>query len=306
MKFADLKPLSVEDRDLYEAYFKLSKTKLADSCFNSRIAWDEGYNYRWFEAGNCFCSLSDGGVFTDPHMYLPIGDLTTENLTEILKIAEPIFSAEGWELKFLFVDEVYREVFDAVPGYDFTWSYDDNFSDYLYDAQKLRDLKGRDYRQKRNHVNKFLRAYSGYSYRTLSAKDRAQCVSLTRTWCMDKEVDCRDITKSDLPAIRKVFDNFDQLAVKGGVVEIDGEITAFAIGSQICKDYGVIHFEKAHPDFEGLYTVINQWVLEEEFPDIKYVNREEDMGIEGIRNAKESYLPIKKLKKFCVTINRRR
>lgn len=305
MNFRDLKPLTVADRDLYQKYFQLSKTKLADSCFNSRIAWDAGYGYRWFEAGECLCTVSDGGLFTDPHMYLPIGNLTTENLQKILPLAMQLFKNEQWDLQVLFIDEEYRDVFAAVPNYEIKWDCDEAFSDYLYDAENLRQLKGKNYRQKRNHVNKFLREYSGYTYRKLCASDREQAVSLTRTWCIDKDVDCRDITASDLPAIRTIFDNFEQLDIKGGAILIDEQIIAFAIGSQLCEEYGVIHFEKAHPDYDGLYSVINQWVLQEEFPTIKYVNREEDMGIEGIRTAKESYWPVRKLKKMRALIKER-
>lgn len=297
MEFKDLQPFSAEMADMYDSYLKKSKTRLADACFNSRIAWEPGYFYKWTVLGDCLVSVSDGGIFTSPHAFLPLGELRQDNLQLIVDRLRDLFAQEGWPLEFLFIDDCYKDLFSQLKGYQQTWSYNDDYSDYVYDAEDLRTLRGRTYRNKRNHVNKFLREYFGWTYKRLEATDAAGALELTRAWCMDKEVDCKDIRYSDLPAIKNLFDNFDRLQIVGGAIYMADELIAFSMGSQPTPDYGVIHFEKAHPDYEGLYTVINQLVMQEEFPDISLVNREEDMGIEGMRQAKESYFPVERLHK---------
>ena len=140
--------------------------------------------------------------------------------------------------------------------------------------------------------------YPDYEYESLTSGIFDECLKLVRIWASDKGVDIADTSDSDYYMIKRIFDNWDKLDARGGAVRIDGQIVAFSIGSIGREEVGFIHFEKADIRYEGLYAAINRLVLENEFPNIRYVNREEDLGSPGLRQSKESYLPICKVKKW--------
>ncbi len=303
MTFNALPALSIDLAGDYQNYFKQSHTKLADACPNSRFAWNLGYRYRYLLAADCLTLVSDGGVFTKPHFSLPLGPLDGDRLEQILTDLDEIFTEKNWPLTAMFVDESYLPYFEELGHYQAEISFDEDFSDYVYVGSKLAGLKGKDYRAKRNHVNKFIRDYPSFSYRKLTKSDKARAVELVRSWCEEKEIDCGDPLLSDCQPIGQLFDYWDELEVRGGVIFDNDSLIAFSMGSLI--DQGreaVIHFEKADPSYEGLYAVINQLTVLHEFPDAELINREEDMGDPGLRLAKESYLPLKKLKKYRVTL----
>ena len=104
--------------------------------------------------------------------------------------------------------------------------------------------------------------------------------------------------------MRQLFREMHRLDVRGGCIRIDGKLAAFALGSELNGDTAVIHFEKADAAYDGLYAAINQMVLQNAFPDVRWVNREEDMGILGLRKAKESYGPVRQVHKYEALLTR--
>ncbi|HHT24960.1 MAG TPA: DUF2156 domain-containing protein [Clostridiaceae bacterium] len=306
MNFHSLQPFTIEQAELYTHYFKQSNTRLADACPNSRFAWNVGYAYRYLISEDCFCLISDGGIFTEPHFSLPLGKLNSEKLHIILQQIEPIFEQENWSLVGMFIDQAYTALFSELTTYNMEMSYEEDFSDYIYRTSDLANLKGKKYRAKRNHVNRFIRDYAEFEYTSLTKSDQEKAVELVRTWCQDKEVDCSDPLASDCKPISNLFDYWDELDVRGGAIYYNSDLIAFSMGSVISDGQeAVIHFEKAHPDYEGLYSVINQLTVINEFSETELINREEDMGEEGIRIAKESYLPTEKLKKYRIALSKK-
>jgi len=99
-------------------------------------------------------------------------------------------------------------------------------------------------------------------------------------------------------AIEDILTNFEKLDFKGGVLYANGEICAFTVSEQLTKDMAVIHIEKANTDFNGAFAAINQMNLENTWSHLKYVNREEDLGIEGLKKAKKSYRPCRMIDKY--------
>lgn len=177
--------------------------------------------------------------------------------------------------------------------------------DYVYDAEALRTLKGRKNQKKRNHINYFLKEYEGrHEYRLLGKEDFDACLKLLKDWEASKEEsdDFDDSMDDEYAGIKKIFDDFDVLndRVKVFGIFVDGKLEAFSIGEYLNSNMALIHVEKANPDIRGLYPFINQQFLVSEFPDVEFVNREEDMGIEGLRKAKLSYHPIRFVEKYSV------
>jgi hypothetical protein len=169
--------------------------------------------------------------------------------------------------------------------------------DYLYRTKDLIELGGRKYQQKRNHINRFRQSYD-FAYHSMTPEHFPACLRLYEQWATDKtgspEVEAERL------ALQEAFDHYTLLNLKGGVLEAGGAIQAFTIGSRLNKDTALIHFEKANPEFSGIYSVINQLFIAKEWADTKYVNREDDMGIPGLRQAKRRYHPLRLIEKYTV------
>jgi hypothetical protein len=146
----------------------------------------------------------------------------------------------------------------------------------------------------------FMKEYGNrFLYRELTQKDFPEAIKLMDRWAEDKEKD-QNLVGERL-AVEKVFRNYSRLPeTKVGGIFIDDVLEAFSFGDLLNPDTAVIHVEKANPEIRGLYAAINKLFLENEFPSVEFVNREEDLGIEGLRQAKLSYKPIKLVEKYTL------
>ena len=290
--------LSAADREVYEYYYRISNTKLADMTFNCRIAWDEVFKSEMAIYEDCCLLISDGGCFTDPHLLMPMGELDSAKLERILAAVHEDFFKRGWKLKIMCIDEDKLDLFEHMSRFSAEPYFNEDSSDYLYDGEAMRTLAGNSLHKKRNHVNKFMRLYPDYEYATLTSKDMDECLSLVTQWCISKDLDPDNCAESDFNMIRRLFDDFDKLEIHGGLIRTGGIVKAFSIGSLGNANRAYIHFEKADPEIHGIYSAINQLVLQNEFPAVEAVDREEDLGIPGLRKAKQSYEPIMLIKKY--------
>jgi hypothetical protein len=183
----------------------------------------------------------------------------------------------------------------------FIFSLSRDYSDYLYSVQQLIFLQGRKYQPKRNHINKFKDLYN-YQYHPMSEEDIPECLQMHRQWSI---LHCKkDNTnlESESCATRKALQLFQSLGLQGGVLRVDGKVIAFTLGQAINSTTFDICIEKALPDYEGAYPMINQQFLKRQISDYTYVNREEDLGEEGLRKAKLSYHPLKLISKYNATL----
>jgi hypothetical protein len=178
----------------------------------------------------------------------------------------------------------------------------DNF-DYLYDVRALIELKGRRFHDKKNHVNRF-RAEHEYEYLALTPDLIEECIEFEHYWCEVRDCGKYPGLEKERCAILELLNNFESLDVKGGIIKTGGKIAALTVGEKLLPDTLVIHIEKAHPHIPGLYQVINQEFLMHEAGDCRYVNREQDLGIQGMRNAKMSYNPSGFVRKYTVVKRR--
>jgi hypothetical protein len=163
-------------------------------------------------------------------------------------------------------------------------------SDYIYLARDLISLQGRKYHRKRNHIKQFKEKYA-YQYVPLTGEWIPECLRLEKEWCNLRSCEAVPGLANESVAIKEIFSHFDRLTVTGGVIVIDGKVEAFTFGEPLNPNTVVIHIEKANSAFDGLYPMINQAFLENHWAAFEYVNREQDLGEEGLRKAKESYFP---------------
>lgn len=285
------------DVGYYDKFYSAVRTRMTDLTYSCRYAWNSVYDIRWAVMEGCLVMISEGSGQSDAFMLTPLGDFDEDALRRIIDRVRPVFERKGLPFRILCIDESQLHIYEelGIPGAGI--SFNDDFSDYLYDAEDLRTLKGRKYSGKRNHLSHFLKDHPDYEYRALAPDYFSDCLSLTREWAASRGSDLDDPDESDYRMIEAVFNNWGRIKCRGGVIKIDGKVKAFSIGS-VHGDTAYIHFEKADAAYDGLYVAINRLTVENEFPKVSFVNREEDLGIEGLRKAKESYYPCGRIRKY--------
>lgn len=295
----EFKKIEAEDIAKMNKFFGLRPNKTCDSVFLDSFIWREYYHVRY--------AISDGKA---------IQWLMEENGVE--HSAMPICREEDLEHYFYEMVDYFNNVLkkpfkiyladeEAVnklnlPPEKFEVKEQEDLKDYLYSGESLRTLSGKKLHKKKNHLNAFLKEYEGrYEYRVLCCSDRDDVWRFLDKWRDKKGENVEEHLDYEVEGIHEILKNCSSLAVKMGGVFIDNNLEAFTIGSyNAFENMAIIHIEKANPEIRGLYQFINQQFLVNEFPDAELVNREDDLGLEGLRHAKMSYNPIGFARKYLV------
>lgn len=190
---------------------------------------------------------------------------------------------------------------ELYPG-RFQFHPDRDSCDYVYNIDDLATLKGRKFQKKRNHLNKFRENHPDCKIVPLDENNLSAAQEMVDNWYADRlSEDPHADYHLEQRAIRRAFTHMQQLGLEGLMLEDNGEIIAMTMGSRLSEDSFDIHFEKAREDIDGAYAAINQAFaahLQEKYPDLRYLNREDDMGLPGLRKAKLSYHPDHLVVKF--------
>ena len=181
------------------------------------------------------------------------------------------------------------------PG-SFDYRLDRDYFDYIYSRQELAELKGKNFQPKRNHVNKFKRTYN-YKYTPLTVDLIPHCLELEEKWCEEHDCEEEESLINERKALNIALRNFDALGLVGGALWVDDEIVGFTYGAPVNHDTFAVHIEKADSHIDGSYNILNQEFARHIPEQYVYLNREEDLGIPGLRKAKLSYRPVILLEK---------
>lgn len=202
-----------------------------------------------------------------------------------------IVAAEGWQRD---------ELFEAFPDRFAAEESRDDF-DYIYNAEDLINLSGKKYHGKRNHIAKFTRAHPDWRFEEVTYENCEQCVAMAQLW-RERNDDGEDSgLQTELGAITIALRRRRELGLFCGLIRCEGQVVALSIGEPLNADTLVVHFEKALPEFIEAYTVINREFAARFAKDFRYIDREEDLGLEGLRRAKLSYYPEILLEKYNIT-----
>ena len=190
---------------------------------------------------------------------------------------------------------------ELYPG-AFHFYVDRDDFDYVYAIDDLADLKGRKFQKKRNHIHRFEDAHPNAQFLPLDEKYQVKAYCMLQKWYADRKAadPHADFHLEEL-AMNRAFTFRTQLGLEGMVLVEDGEVLAFTMGSRMNADTFDIHFEKAREDVDGAYPAINRAFaryLREKYPELRWLDREEDMGLEGLRKAKLSYNPDHMIEKY--------
>ncbi|MEE0946398.1 MAG: phosphatidylglycerol lysyltransferase domain-containing protein [Acutalibacteraceae bacterium] len=172
--------------------------------------------------------------------------------------------------------------------------------DYIYSYEDLSELRGKKYHSKRNHISAFKKKYN-WSYEPLSADNSSDVLKMLYHWYDSYSEKAAESMESERQGLTEILSNFSLSGVRGGVLRVDSNIVAFTLGCEISDSVFDVNFEKALVEFSGAYAMINNLFVVNELKNYKYINREEDMGIDGLRKAKLSYYPEILLEKYIIT-----
>jgi uncharacterized protein len=296
--------LTLEDKPVIDGMLATLQPEISDLTFTNLFMWQNSYGLQAFYHP----SLNYWFLLCRPpkwiHFFLPpIGDWSNQD-----KLREAVHFMEEWakEERFPFLmRRTPRRLVEAMHKVEpaLLNKEDPNTSDYLYSSSELINLAGRKFHGKRNHLNQFLRKYQ-WEYMPLDAELAQTCLNLETPWLnlKQQEVD-GDISEvsEENQAMALVLGNFAALNVKGGVIKINDNIAALAVGEELNANTAVIHIEKANTEFDGMFPAINQQFAANCWSGYEFLNREEDMGLEGLRKAKLSYNPVQMVEKFSVS-----
>lgn len=276
----------LEDQELISSYFSKSPSRSCERTFVNVYLWSRHYKVKYavIEDALVFRSEDEGTAFS-----YPAGEL--EHVKKALEFLMEYCREKGWPfILYNVTPEMFAQL-EAWYSGRFTVDYNRDYADYVYETEKLATLAGKKLHGKRNHINKFKTLYPDWSYEPLSDENVEACFQMALKWRNQNGCD-DDIEKNvEMCVTLNSLRLYKELGLKGGVLKTGGQIVAFTVGEPLCKDTFVVHIEKAFPDVDGAYPMINQQFVQHECMDYKYVNREEDTGAEGLRRAKLSYRP---------------
>lgn len=288
------KPVELSDRDLMSKYLHQTGMYGCDNSFVTQYLWQEAYHTEWALFQNALViKVSHWGK---NYFMAPFG-LQDD---DALALADALQNYTGGVVCF---DGVYENQLPIVkkmfPQVEFVSSPDE--SDYIYLQSELSTFTGRKFHGQKNHLNAFYKAHPDVEYETIDKHNAEECLQFALEWCEERSA--KDITILDEQvALKKSFAHFEELGLRGGALRFDGKIQAMSVGDKFLDDIADLHFEKARKGVRGLYVAMCQAFAKNAWSDVVYLNREEDMGLEGLRKAKQDLHPVMMWKRYSAVI----
>ena len=291
LTFKDITP---DDKDVIQSFTLISKRMNCDLSFANLCSWSFLYHTQY--------AVMDGYLllrfYADGELsyMMPFG---TGDVKPVLEVLISDAEAQGSRFRMLGVCTPMKAKIEAAMPGCFTFSEDRDYFDYVYLREDLATLKGKKFQPKRNHINKFKKQYPDYEYRPLTPALVPECLHLADEWCRANNCAEQQALTSERQSATFALNHLEALGLTGGVLYVNGQIAAFTYGAPINADTWDTCVEKANTDIEGAYAMINYEYANHIDAQYTYINREEDLGLEGLRKAKLSYQPAILLEK-CI------
>jgi hypothetical protein len=289
----DFRPIRLADQLRYRAYLKQCPQPSSDYSFTNVWGWSGHYRLEWaWESDLVWIRQHQ----PEPVYWAPVGDWKAIDWAQRL----PACLAPGALLRRI-PEELALQWTEGEVAASVEITDDRGNWDYLYDRQALSELAGNRFHKKKNLVNQFTKKYD-YHYIALTAETAPQALALQNDWCLWRDCESIEVLEAENQVIEKVLLAWDRLGeLTGGALLVDDHMVAYTVAEALSDEMLVIHFEKANPDYKGVYQAINQIFLNEAATAFTTINREQDLNDPGLRKAKESYRPVGYLKKFQAT-----
>ena len=293
-----LKKVELSDKKWLEPLLAAADLRGGHQNFTNIFAWAEIYHYRVAQV-NGYLVLK--GILNDsPYYFYPAG---SGDIKTVLEVMQQDAASCGHEFLFAGVSPENIAVINRVFPEHFEYTEMRDSFDYVYRLEKLVTLSGNKLHSKRNHINRFKKENYDWKFELISLENLAECWEMNLDWCKINARHEAEIA-NECCAVRRCFDHFAALGLEGGLIRSEGKVIAFTMGEKLNSDTYIIHVEKAFSEIAGSYQMINREFaafIQKNYPELVYVNREEDMGFEGLRKAKLSYYPERMEEKYFAT-----
>ncbi len=299
------KTIEITDKKLFDEYFQKYPPEISEFTFTNLFMWRNYYNFLFMEFKEHLILFSNdylknrkkpinAGSSDYIYFFPPIGPHPDEI---IIKLFENINNIEIHRIPEEICEKVTQN--EKYNKLNLDCLEDRNNWDYIYNKEEILNLAGNKFRQNRRWLQKFLNNYD-YDFQLITGNLVEKCKELQLEWCVMRACTEDESLEAEQEAIYEALNNFDTLGFSGGLLCVEDKCAAYTFGEMLNKNTLVIHIEKAHIEYEGAYQAINNFFLKNCCVDAICVNREQDLGIEGLRRAKESYKPIKMNKKSII------
>lgn len=287
--------IELKDKEIINSYLDQQNYRASDLCFTNLFCWGKKFDTQYATNSDFLFIRFKDNNFRNSYLK-PIGKGNIKDAIELIIEDHKQFDTD-FRMRGL-TQEMIAEIEGSMPD-TFDYKLNRSVSDYIYTTEKLINLTGKKLQSKRNHINRFKRE-NEWKYKSLTGNPVLvnECKAMLDKWMQINIQDKDPSLVYDDFATTLMLENFEYLGLKGGLICVNNEIAAFTIGEPLTKDTFIVHVEKAFTSIHGAYTIVNQQFVENEAAEFTYVNREEDMGIENLRQAKLSYQPDILLEKY--------
>ena len=263
----------------------------SDCCFGTIYMWADAYKIKISRHKGFLLRFYES---KEPYYGFPLGN---GDLNGAIDLLSKDAKKRNIKFKLLVSNDDMKELIVNHVFLKFDYNSNRDIFDYIYSVSDLSKLNGKKYHSKRNHISKFNSLYN-WEYKDINSSNINQCKLFIQKWFNNNILQKGMDMEKEYHAIFKALDSFNELNLLGGIIKVESNIVALTIGEEINKNVFLIHFEKADYNYIGSYTIINKEFALKHLQSYKYINREEDMGIEGLRKSKLSYHPIELLSKY--------
>ncbi len=283
LSLEDFQRISIEDKPIFDKFYEKYPPIHSDNVFTTLLSWMDyaNYHYTILEDTIILYSQVEGKINFRP----PIGPRKKKIFDQVIKLAQE----HNQDCSFGMITTDTKDWMEKNYSNLF-FKENRGYSDYVYLASDLAELSGSEYSKIRNRINKFKKS-TEYRLEELSEKNFDDIKEFLKRWCLWKDCKSDPILEYERKAILCSVDNFFELGLSGLAIRINNSIEVISVFEKMNLDTAVIHYEKGSPDFDGIYKVINQETAMRLRKDVKFINRESDMDIPGLRKAKMSYRP---------------
>ena len=279
------KDVEIADRQMIEEYLRIEDSRLLDHGFQILFLYQPIYHYQ-YAIHHDFLFLK--ARYKEKYaMFFPIGN---GDLKEGFRLTEEYMKSQSIDIQYYPLTPEHIKTMEQLfpEQYEF-FPIRERF-EYIYLTERLATLKGRALQSKRNNIN-YLSKNFEWKYEIMDDSHIEDCKNLEQAWNTAQKIVPGSDLELEKHVIMRCFEHYKTLDIDGGVIRLNGKISAFSLGSHLNSDTYIVLFEKAHPNIRGLYSVINQQFIIHNAMRYTYINKEEDCGDPGLRTAKMQYHP---------------
>ncbi len=295
MEFREIK---IEHKEILESYTFNTNFGTCELAFTNLFTLKQKYGTQIFADDFLYIRQVTKSTPNAFHYFMPIGN---GDLSKAVERIEDDARSHGKGFIFWGITEEMKGLIEEVMPGRFEFTTDRGWAEYIYQSKRLITLEGSDLKKRRNNLNLFLNKYgTRYSFEPLTENNLEEAWEFQQKWLEDNS-DKNPETSSletENEIVRRVFDNWNRLGLKGGMVKIDGKVLGYTYGAPSYTNMFDIFVEKADHNYNGIYQAINRDFAVYACSDYEFINREEDLGIEGLRRSKLAYKPEKLLTKY--------